>query len=256
MSSRSSTFCSPLGASRRASGGCAQAPFRFAAIFSAGSFSGSDSGSVGSIAAGAGRLIDGGVGRDAAARSAAAAAPTMAAAREGFGASSARGLQRRRLRPRGKSRLVVIFVPVLQRRRRSPDDLRILARLVPALSGFLSRCFFSTSCRCFSRRRSSLRARIASSEAGPPIASHLEHDGEQAAERELRREDDRQEEQGQDQDDRPGLVQVLGQDRREHLRRGSRRRESPGCRPASVPNASDRNEETQPKSRPAPTSFV
>ena len=161
MSSRSSTFCSPLGASRSASGGCAQAPLRFfSAIFSAGSFSGSERGSVGSTG---GRLIDGGVGRDEAARSAAAAAPTMAAAREGFGASS------------GAAFSGAAFARAGMGASSSSSSLDaaasagVLTTFVsfpasfPDLSPVLSRCFLRTSCRCFSRRRSSLRARIASS---------------------------------------------------------------------------------------------
>ena len=165
MSSRSSTFCSPLGASSRASGGCAYAPLRF---FSAGTFSGSDSGKVGSTATGAGRLIDGGVGREAAARNAAAAAPTTAAAREGLGASSAGG----------------VFAAAFARRRRRQSEDRpssssssrsslTAATRGATLAGFtsfvalsapdFSRCFFTTSWRCCSRRRSSFRARMPSS---------------------------------------------------------------------------------------------
>src|SRR5262245_55768913 len=82
MSSRSSIFRSPFGASRSADGGRVYAPFLRS------TFSGSGSGSEGSLAAiDAGFLIGGGVGFEEAAFRAAAAAPTRAAVfdREGVG---------------------------------------------------------------------------------------------------------------------------------------------------------------------------
>jgi len=48
---------------------------------------------------------------------------------------------------------------------------------------------------------------------GPAILQQLEDHAEQPAERELRRENDRQEEQRQDEDDRTRLVQVFGERR-------------------------------------------
>src|SRR5262245_61417861 len=79
ISSRSSILRSPFGALSRACGGSVNAPF----LRSAGALSGSDSGSGGSFtscaAIGGVFLIGGGVGFDAAAFNAAAAAPTIAA---------------------------------------------------------------------------------------------------------------------------------------------------------------------------------
>ena len=63
-------------------------------------------------------------------------------------------------------------------------------------------------------------------------------------------------EQRQDQDDRAGAIQIRGQKRREPIADDIRRREMSCPTICGVPNASDRNDDTQPKSRPAPMSFV
>jgi hypothetical protein len=53
--------------------------------------------------------------------------------------------------------------------------------------------------------------------AVPPLPQHLAEGLEQPPERKLRREDDGEEQQRQDQDDRAGAVEVLGEARREEL---------------------------------------
>ena len=150
MSSRSSILRSPFGASSSASGGSVYVPF----FRSAGSLSGSDKGrDAATGAAGDRRIVAGvGAGRDDAALSAAAAAPIMAAVREGFfGASSgAPGLT-------GMRRPASAAEPPASK---AAAPVAILG-LISGFASFaaLSRCFLMTSWRCLSRRRSSRHPR-------------------------------------------------------------------------------------------------
>ena len=151
MSSRSSIFRSPFGASSSASGGSVYVPF----LRSAGSLSGSDKGRDAATGGAGGRLIVAGVGvgRDDAALSAAAAAPIMAAVRDGFlGASSGEpGFA-------GMRRPVSAATELPGSDRTAPTA--ILGRISGCASlGALSRCFLMTSWRCLSRRRFSRDSR-------------------------------------------------------------------------------------------------
>src|SRR5436190_22475695 len=46
----------------------------------------------------------------------------------------------------------------------------------------------------------------------PAIVRDVAEHGEEAAERKLRRQNDREEEQGQDQDDRAGAIEIVGEE--------------------------------------------
>ncbi len=94
----------------------------------------------------------GGVGRDAAAFSAAAAAPTIAAVRDGFLGASSTGRSSRAAFAIGRSSMAPAGSG-------APMIFGLACATAGDSFGALSRCFFSTSCRCLSRRRSSRRSR-------------------------------------------------------------------------------------------------
>src|SRR6185503_7240946 len=149
ISSRSSILRSVFGASSSAYGGSVNAPF----LRSAGALSGSGSGSVGSLAMAAGFLIGGGVGREAAAFRAVAAALTTAAVfdlegyegGEGYEGSSC-SLAEDFATSGGRGLFVSSFVFSFV-----------------SFAAFVSfaKCFFNTSWRCFCRSFSSRRCAIA-----------------------------------------------------------------------------------------------
>ena len=146
------------------------APF----LRSAGAFSGSGSGSVGSFATVAGRLIGGGgVGREDAAFSAAAAALTMAAVFDLAGSAGVEGSAG------SFSALSEVF---------ATSGGRAVISFVFSFVSFASfpRCFFNTSWRCFCRSFSSRRCAIAARIAVHRSVAICAERREQAAEGELR----------------------------------------------------------------------
>ena len=130
------------------------------------------------------------------------------------------------------------------------------AAAAPSFACCLSRCFFSTSWRCFSRCFSSRRARMRAEQRRPLVDDHRADRGEQPAERELRRQDERQEEQRQDQDDRAGAIQVLGQHADSAVAHVAAGAEFLAGRRRARRTTSDRNDAMQPKSSAAPKALV